>query len=81
MTPDFNPTLNEAVARSLETERALLDQPTCYWTELAEICRLKRDQMIDCLLEVGMLPVRPEGGYFLFAGIRGMHGYLLEDIS
>lgn len=44
-----------------------LDKPECYFNELPAMLQPKRDLLAQQLQEVGMLPVIPDGGYFMIA--------------
>ena len=57
----------EAIARSLELEFERFGKPECYLQSLAVELVAKRDFIVRILSEVGMVPVIPEGGYFIIA--------------
>uniref|UniRef100_A0A1B6C996 Aminotransferase class I/classII large domain-containing protein n=2 Tax=Clastoptera arizonana TaxID=38151 RepID=A0A1B6C996_9HEMI len=59
--------LQEAVARGFELELSRLGTPECYFESLAKELEAKRDYMEAFLLDVGMIPTVPEGGYFMMA--------------
>lgn len=59
--------LQEAVARAFELETARLDQPECYFNSISRDLERKRDNLVSTMVEVGMVPVIPEGGYFILA--------------
>uniref|UniRef100_A0A8C6SFE1 Kynurenine--oxoglutarate transaminase 3 n=1 Tax=Neogobius melanostomus TaxID=47308 RepID=A0A8C6SFE1_9GOBI len=54
--------LQEAVAQGLMRDCALMGQPDCYFSSLAEELRDKRDRMASIVRAAGMTPVIPEGG-------------------
>lgn len=54
-----------AVVLEIETKR--LNSPECYFNTLAAELQEKRDLMINILIDVGMKPIIPQGGYFLVA--------------
>jgi len=59
--------IQEAVARGFELELSRLSSPDCYFTSISRDLASKRDFVVDMLDEVGMVPVVPEGGYFIMA--------------
>jgi kynurenine--oxoglutarate transaminase/cysteine-S-conjugate beta-lyase/glutamine--phenylpyruvate transaminase len=62
----------EVIARCFELECTRLEQPECYFNALAEECRPKRDMLAKLLVEAGLEPVVPEGGYFMLARITDL---------
>ncbi|XP_070532690.1 kynurenine aminotransferase-like isoform X2 [Ptychodera flava] len=64
--------LQEAAAIGFETELARLNQPDCYFKELAAMLKSKRERMAKFLSEVGLVPIIPEGGYFMMADTSGI---------
>lgn len=44
-----------------------LNNPKCYFNELPEMLQRKRDKIVDILRKANMIPVIPEGGYFILA--------------
>ncbi|CAH8431205.1 unnamed protein product [Heterobilharzia americana] len=65
--------LQEAVARSLEIELPLLHKPDSYFHEMCSVIEPKGRNMVKQLNEIGMIAVRPTGGYFLIADISKMN--------
>ncbi|RUS87214.1 hypothetical protein EGW08_005054 [Elysia chlorotica] len=61
----------EAVARGLELEISRLGTPESYLTSLAEELLPKRDNLVQQLVDAGLKPVVPEGGYFMMADYTG----------
>jgi kynurenine--oxoglutarate transaminase/cysteine-S-conjugate beta-lyase/glutamine--phenylpyruvate transaminase len=61
--------MQEVIARCFELENSRLDKPECYFNSLSEELRPKRDRLAKLLVEVGLEPVIPEGGYFMLADI------------
>jgi len=59
--------IQEAVARAFELELARLDDPECYFRTIATDLQDRRDNIASFLLEAGLTPVVPEGGYFIMA--------------
>uniref|UniRef100_A0A7N8X8V7 Kynurenine--oxoglutarate transaminase 3 n=1 Tax=Mastacembelus armatus TaxID=205130 RepID=A0A7N8X8V7_9TELE len=57
--------LQEAVAQGLLQNVELMGKPECYFSSLAEELEGKRDRMAAIMQEAGMIPVIPEGGYFM----------------
>ncbi|KAL1138796.1 hypothetical protein AAG570_008858 [Ranatra chinensis] len=62
-----NTPTQEAIAQGLELELGRFGQPGCYLQSLAVELEKKRDFAAKFLREVGMIPVIPEGGYFMIA--------------
>ncbi|XP_071480843.1 kynurenine--oxoglutarate transaminase 3-like [Diadema antillarum] len=72
------PTLiQEAVARGLELEFSRLGQPDCYFLELPRELEEKREKISKLLKECNLIPIMPEGGYFMMA----KYGHLGVDVS
>ncbi|XP_019936974.2 kynurenine--oxoglutarate transaminase 3 [Paralichthys olivaceus] len=69
--------LQEAVAQGLLLNCELMGQPECYFSSLAEELEGKRDRLASILLEVGMTPVIPEGGYFMLVDVTSLN----QDLS
>ncbi len=59
----------EVIARCYEHEFARLSEPDCYINYLPNLLRDKRDRFAKILIEAGLEPVVPEGGYFMLANI------------
>jgi len=61
--------LQEAVGIAFEKEVELYkkNDPNCYYHSLPEELLPKRNTMVDFLTEVDMIPVVPDGGYFMIA--------------
>ena len=59
--------IQEAVARAFELELGRLDNPECYFRSIATDLQDRRDSIASFLLEAGLTPVVPEGGYFIMA--------------
>lgn len=59
--------VQEAVATGLELEMSRIGTPECYFTSLAEELRPKRDWLANALSEIGLVPIVPQGGYFMIA--------------
>lgn len=64
--------------RGFELELTRLDSPESYFKSISVDLRRKRDHIAKVLLDVGMNPVIPEGGYFIMADWSsfGMRKYL-----
>lgn len=61
--------IQEAVARSLEIELPLINTPESYFQEMCRLIEPKGRRMVQKLNELGMVAVRPTGGYFLIADV------------
>ncbi len=59
--------IQEAVARGFELEYARMGKPECYFNSIAVDLQRKRDYIAKVLMDVGLTPVIPEGGYFIMA--------------
>lgn len=59
--------IQEAIALGYEKELAQLDSPDCYFNKLPTELEAKRDFMAKFLIESGMTPTIPQGGYFMIA--------------
>lgn len=62
--------IQEAVAVGFETEIARYGTNQSYWKELSNMLEKKRDKMSRFLINAGMNPTIPEGGYFMIADIE-----------
>lgn len=49
-----------------------MGQPDCYFTSLAVELEGKRDRMAAMLRQTGMIPVVPEGGYFMIVDVTAL---------
>lgn len=52
-----------------EMELSRLSTPESYFEQLREELLPKRDRMAAMLSDIGMVPIVPEGGYFMVADI------------
>ncbi|XP_055592915.1 kynurenine aminotransferase [Uranotaenia lowii] len=59
--------IQEAIAVGFETELKRLNSPDCYFNSISGELMAKRDYMAKFLLDVGMCPTVPQGGYFMVA--------------
>jgi len=59
--------IQEAVARAFVKELARIDSPECYFKSIAVDLQERRDLIASILHEAGLVPVIPEGGYFIMA--------------
>lgn len=59
--------IQEAVAIGFELEMERLGSDECFFVSLPKELESKRDYMAKFLLDVGMKPTIPEGGYFMLA--------------
>ena len=69
----------EVIARCFELEYARLSSPDCYFNSLSEELKPKRDRLAKLLVEAGLEPVIPEGGYFMLANITNMAKNFVSD--
>jgi kynurenine--oxoglutarate transaminase/cysteine-S-conjugate beta-lyase/glutamine--phenylpyruvate transaminase len=56
-----------------------LDSPECYFNSISAELKPKRDRIAKLLLEAGLTPVIPEGGYFMMADISTIAKDFLSD--
>lgn len=59
--------IQEAIALGYEKELDQLDSPECYFNKLPLELESKRDYMAQFLVDAGMTPTIPQGGYFMIA--------------
>ncbi|CAH1175648.1 unnamed protein product [Phaedon cochleariae] len=59
--------IQEAVAIAFEKETERLGTDECYFTSLPKELEAKREFITKFLVDVGMRPIIPEGGYFIIA--------------
>jgi kynurenine--oxoglutarate transaminase/cysteine-S-conjugate beta-lyase/glutamine--phenylpyruvate transaminase len=59
----------EVVAQCFEDEISRLNTKECYFNRISEELKPKRDKLSKILLDAGITPVIPEGGYFMLADI------------
>lgn len=57
----------EAVAAALEVEIENLGTEKSFFRQMTSQLVHKRDEMVEALRAAGMVPVVPEGGYFILA--------------
>lgn len=62
--------LQEAIAVALEKEFQRLGQADCYFFAITRELEAKRDYMANFLIDIGMKPTIPEGGYFMLVDWR-----------
>uniref|UniRef100_A0A0N7ZB94 Aminotransferase class I/classII large domain-containing protein n=1 Tax=Scylla olivacea TaxID=85551 RepID=A0A0N7ZB94_SCYOL len=62
--------VQEAVAQGFEKELELYGTPECYLESLAVELEVKRDMIVKLLIDAGLNPIVPEGGYFILADVR-----------
>ncbi|CAG0913864.1 unnamed protein product [Notodromas monacha] len=73
--------IQDAVARAFELEMSRLSSPECYFNSISVELQTKRDFMVKFLKEAGMVPVIPEGGYFMLANWEPLAPKLLEHLK
>ena len=61
--------VQEVIARCFELEISRLEKPECYFKSISEELKPKRDRLAKLLVDAGLKPVIPEGGYFMLADI------------
>ena len=72
--------IQEAVADGLEYELSVYDNhDECYLFSLATELKPKRDALAKALVEIGMVPTIPEGGYFMMADISNLNVDIPDD--
>ncbi|XP_061489575.1 kynurenine--oxoglutarate transaminase 3 isoform X2 [Rhineura floridana] len=65
--------LQEAVAQAFLIDLKRMDDPDCYFYSLPRELESKRSRMAQMLLEVGLKPVIPEGGYFMIVDVSKLN--------
>merc|ERR1712020_95054 len=66
--------IQEAVARALEVEIKRLGYSESYFNVLKTELKKKRDFLCTAIKDAGMVPVIPEGGYFVMADWSKLEG-------
>ena len=61
--------LQEALAQAIEHEIKLLGTKDSYWKWMVDTLFAKRNQLVDMVKAAGMVPIIPEGGYFMMADV------------
>ncbi|XP_029108633.1 kynurenine--oxoglutarate transaminase 1 [Scleropages formosus] len=59
----------EAVAHGFQREFEQFGKPESYFLQLPAKLQVKRQKLAQCLKNVGLQPIMPEGGYFMMADI------------
>ncbi|XP_030045230.1 kynurenine--oxoglutarate transaminase 1-like, partial [Microcaecilia unicolor] len=59
----------EAVSYMFKRELSLFGTPDSYFVQLPQELKQKRNRLAQCLTEVGMEPIIPEGSYYMMADI------------
>lgn len=62
---------------SLEHEVNRISSPDCYLVSLARELKEKRDFMAKFISEIGMVPIIPEGGYFMIIDWTPLSEYFI----
>jgi len=73
--------LQEALAQAIEHELKLLGTKDSYWTWLVDTLHSKRDDLAKMVRTSGMIPIIPEGGYFMLADTSPLKKEFEEDGS
>ncbi|XP_076821311.1 kynurenine--oxoglutarate transaminase 3-like [Clavelina lepadiformis] len=71
--------IQEAVAVGFEEEISRLGEEHSYFKELPRELKVKRDKIVKTLTEIGMMPIIPDGGYFMVADASNMKVDLSES--
>ena len=71
--------LKEVIGRCFELENSRMDSPECYFNSISQELRPKRDKLVNLLLDAGLTPVIPEGGYFMLADISNIANNFSSD--
>ena len=77
----FYPRLQEALAQAIEHELKLLGTKDSYWTWLVDTLHSKRDHLAKMVRASGMIPIIPEGGYFMLADTSPLSLYLKNHFT
>lgn len=64
--------LQEALGASLEKEIKRLNTPDSFFYKMATDLKQRRELMVRSVREAGMVPVVPDGGYFMLVNWRPM---------
>ena len=75
----MNLLLKEVIGRCFELENSRMDSPECYFNSISQELRPKRDKLVNLLLDAGLTPVIPEGGYFMLADISNIANNFSSD--
>jgi kynurenine--oxoglutarate transaminase/cysteine-S-conjugate beta-lyase/glutamine--phenylpyruvate transaminase len=67
------------LARCFELEIPRLDTDECYFNSIKSELKPKRDRLAEILIEAGLTPVMPEGGYFMMADISQIGKDFVSD--
>ncbi|XP_065068938.1 kynurenine--oxoglutarate transaminase 3-like isoform X1 [Rhopilema esculentum] len=73
--------LQEALAQAIEHEIKLLGTKDSYWKWMADTLFAKRNQLVDMVKAAGMVPIIPEGGYFMMADVSPLKKEFEDDGS
>ncbi|XP_064644878.1 kynurenine--oxoglutarate transaminase 3-like [Lineus longissimus] len=65
----MNTVLQDVYAQAYRHELNRLDQPNCFFKALPRELKAKRDQVMHIMSGIGLEPIAPEGGYFIFADV------------
>ena len=69
------------IGRCFELENSRLDSPDSYFNSIKKELIPKRDQLVKLLLEAGLTPIIPEGGYFMMADISKISSKFSSDAT
>jgi kynurenine--oxoglutarate transaminase/cysteine-S-conjugate beta-lyase/glutamine--phenylpyruvate transaminase len=71
----------DVIGRCFELETARIETPECYFKSISAELKPKRDKIAKLLLDAGLKPVIPEGGYFMLADISKIAKNFSTDAS
>jgi kynurenine--oxoglutarate transaminase/cysteine-S-conjugate beta-lyase/glutamine--phenylpyruvate transaminase len=71
--------MQDVIGRCFELENSRLDSPECYFNSIAIELKPKRDQLAKLLIDAGLTPIIPEGGYFMMADISKVSKDFVTD--
>lgn len=60
------------MGRCFELELTRLESSECYFNSISAELLPKRDRIVKLLIDAGLKPVIPEGGYFIMADITNI---------
>lgn len=69
----------DVIARCFEHEIARFEKPDSYFKSITEELKPKRDRLAKLLVDIGLTPVIPEGGYFMLADISHLAKEFVTD--
>ena len=73
--------LKDVIGRCFELENLRIESPECYFNSISTELKPKRDQLAKLLIEAGLTPIIPEGGYFMMADISKISKNFTSDAN